>query len=373
MHTAKATDKGWEVEPGKLHGFWVGETLGQFTRTSQFKDRSKATMEQMVKTKAPSRLAVFMTAQSVDASQSAPDASPAAPGAEAVGPPPLPNSGGARGSVSGVLTIPLAAHADFAKSFGALVSEDNGREYSLNFDQKGAFSVSGIQPGKYHEVVHLVCEPRDAEIAVVKTFGFTTVTPGSNQEVNLAWNAIPPASGNIEIELKIVQIDEDVYLANKTKIDAGVEKGGAGILELLNQMKGVNLLSTPSVTTLPGLKADIEIVREMPYPTGFESPKLASLSSVPGAAGATNTVAYIPPTPTDFETQNVGVSAEITPALIGKTLSPQGTVIPGRIMLTGKFSVAEFEGFTQSNIVGTGTPTLTRANRILWRRSTMGK
>ena len=202
-----------------------------------------------------------------------------------------------------------------------------------------------------------MCEPRDAEIAAVKTFGFTTVTPGSHQEVDLAWDVIPPASGNIEIGLKILQIDEDVYQANKKQIDAGVEEGGAGIIELLNQMKGVSLLSAPSVSTVPGLKANIDVLREMPYPTGFAAPKLASLGSAPAPAGATKTAAYIPPTPTGFETQDVGVSAEITPALIGKTLSPQGTVIPGRIMLAGKFTVAEFEGFTQSNIVGTGTPT----------------
>ena len=69
-----------------------------------------------------------------------------------------------------------------------------------------------------------------------------------------------------------------------------------------------------------------------------------------------NLIAYIPPTPTEFQTQNLGVSAEITPSLIGKTLSPEGAVLPNRIMVSGKFTVSEFTGFTPSNIVGTGTP-----------------
>jgi beta-lactamase regulating signal transducer with metallopeptidase domain len=63
MHTAKFTDRGWKIEPGVTHGFWVGETLGQFTRTTHFGDLSHTTLEEMVKTRKPSLLAVFMTAQ----------------------------------------------------------------------------------------------------------------------------------------------------------------------------------------------------------------------------------------------------------------------------------------------------------------------
>jgi bla regulator protein blaR1 len=61
MHAVKFIDKGWKIEPGIMHGFWVGETLGQFSRTSQFKDRSHASLEEMIKAKTPSRLAVFMS------------------------------------------------------------------------------------------------------------------------------------------------------------------------------------------------------------------------------------------------------------------------------------------------------------------------
>jgi len=258
--------------------------------------------------------------------------------------------------VSGQLTIPAVAYPDFAKSTGALVS-DTGRDYPLGFDAHGQFSVTGVEPGRYRLVVHIVCEPRDMEVGVDKTFGFTEVAPGSHPVVNISWDPTPPAKGGVEIEMKIVQIDEDTYLANKAKIDVDVEKGGAEIIGLLNQMKGVSLLSAPSVTTKPGQKANIDIVHEMPFPTEFEKPKVTPFVGGSPAGGLTNYMLYIPPTPRQFQTKDLGVSAEITPALIGKTLSPQGTVIPDRIMLSGKFSVAEFEGFTQSNMQGISTPT----------------
>ncbi len=257
---------------------------------------------------------------------------------------------------SGQLTIPADAHADFAKSTGVLVS-DTGTQYPLSFDEHGMFSVAGVKAGRYREVVHVVCEPRDHVIGVDKTFGFTEVAPGAHAHIVLGWDPTPPATDGIEIELKIVQIDEDVYQANKAKIDSGVEKDGFALIGLLNQLKGVSLLSAPSVTTKPGLKANIDIVREMPYPTEFEKPKMTSFIAGPGPGASTNLDLYIPPTPREFETKNIGVSAEITPALIGKTLSPQGTIIPDRIMLNGTFTVAEFEGFTQSNLEAEVTPT----------------
>jgi Flp pilus assembly secretin CpaC len=129
-------------------------------------------------------------------------------------------------------------------------------------------------------------------------------------------------------------------LANKTRVDAAVEKADIGFF---NNMGGVSLLSTPSVSTQPGTKANIEIVREFPYPIKFDPAIRVSNSS-----GATVTV---PTTPTDFATKDVGVSAEITP-----TINAANSPDPGKIVLNGKFSVIDFEGFIKSNVDNINMP-----------------
>ena len=69
VHTAKFEDKGWIITPGKPHAFWLGQTLGQITRTRQFSDLSHASIDEMAKGKIPSRIAVFITAEDGDSAQ----------------------------------------------------------------------------------------------------------------------------------------------------------------------------------------------------------------------------------------------------------------------------------------------------------------
>jgi general secretion pathway protein D len=99
-------------------------------------------------------------------------------------------------------------------------------------------------------------------------------------------------------------------------------KGFQAVIDSINNMKGVSLLSSPSVTTQNGLKANIDIVREFPYPTSFEKPKLSNNSQLfyppPGGATIDNQgigplSLAIPPTPREFVTQDVGVSLEVKP------------------------------------------------------------
>ena len=46
------------------------------------------------------------------------------------------------------------------------------------------------------------------------------------------------------------------------------------VIRGLNQKKGIDLLSAPSVTTKSGQRAVIEIVREFRYPTQFQPPQI---------------------------------------------------------------------------------------------------
>jgi general secretion pathway protein D len=124
--------------------------------------------------------------------------------------------------------------------------------------------------------------------------------------------------------------------------------GFAAVMDAINNTTGVSLLSAPSVTTQNGLKANIDIVREFPYPTSFEKPKLSNteVAYSGGKFGPKSTYATaglapplelaIPPTPREFETQDVGVSLEVKPT----------TYPDQRIDLDiTKAQVVDFEGF----------------------------
>ncbi len=96
------------------------------------------------------------------------------------------------------------------------------------------------------------------------------------------------------------------------------------LLRGLSQQKGVDLMSTPSITTRSGQKAVMEMVREFIYPTEFDPPRHIDKD---------NTV--IPTTPTAFEMRPVGVRIEVVPELLTKD----------EIQLTVMPEITEFEGF----------------------------
>jgi general secretion pathway protein D len=114
--------------------------------------------------------------------------------------------------------------------------------------------------------------------------------------------------------------------------------GFAAVMQALNNVTGISLLSAPSVTTQNGLKASIDIVREFIYPTSFEKPKLSNTEiaySSGNFAGVPLELA-IPPTPREFQTQDVGVSLEVKPT----------TYPDQRIDLDiTKAQVVDFDGF----------------------------
>jgi general secretion pathway protein D len=128
--------------------------------------------------------------------------------------------------------------------------------------------------------------------------------------------------------------------------------GFAFLVDLLNNLQGVSLLSAPNVTTQNNLKANIDIVREFPYPTSFEKPKLSNSANLAYSSGTDANeplVLAIPPTPREFVTQDVGVSLEVKPT----------TYPDQRIDLDiTKAQVLDFDGF-----IDYGVPIVTRLNQ----------
>jgi general secretion pathway protein D len=115
-------------------------------------------------------------------------------------------------------------------------------------------------------------------------------------------------------------------------------QGFAAVMSAINNLKGVSLLSAPSVTTQSGLKASISIVREFPYPTSFEKPQLSSsaISYSSGIGRGQPLNLAVPPTPREFVTQDIGVSLEVKPT----------TYPDQRIDLDiTKAEVVDFDGF----------------------------
>jgi general secretion pathway protein D len=101
------------------------------------------------------------------------------------------------------------------------------------------------------------------------------------------------------------------------------------VLRALNQKKGIDVLSAPTVTTKSGNSANVSIVREFRYPATYSPPE------IPQTTGS-GTQPITPATPTDFEMRQVGVTLDVTPTVQDQT---------GQIDLDMKPLVTEFEGF----------------------------
>jgi general secretion pathway protein D len=130
------------------------------------------------------------------------------------------------------------------------------------------------------------------------------------------------------------------------------------VIRALNQKKGIDLLSAPSVTTKSGQRAVIEVVRELRYPSTYTPPQIPSISAATGAVNpitglpvaTTVPVVVAPTTPQNWETRNTGVTLEVEPVVGGDATTIDLNLIP---------QVVEFEGFinygSPINAVGVNT------------------
>jgi general secretion pathway protein D len=134
------------------------------------------------------------------------------------------------------------------------------------------------------------------------------------------------------------------------------------VIRALNQKKGVDLLSSPRVTTKSGQTATIEIIREFRYPTEFDPPQIpqefGNTGSVLGVGQSTNSSFPVTPTtPTAFETRNTGVTLEVEPVV-----GPDGYTIDLKLVP----QVVEFEGF-----INYGSPIQTSETNLLGQSTTV--
>ena len=176
----------------------------------------------------------------------------------------------------------------------------------------------------------------------------STYTTSGNPTAGLTANSIDSLiqsnqannSGLAPSTYPITGVDVGPNIPSTLTVGALLDRQGfAMVMNAINNLKGVSLVSAPSVTTQSGLKASIDIVREFPYPSSFEKPQLSTSSiaySTPAAAQTEPLTLAIPPTPREFVTQDIGVSLEVKPT----------TYPDQRIDLDiTKAEVVDFDGF----------------------------
>ena len=110
------------------------------------------------------------------------------------------------------------------------------------------------------------------------------------------------------------------------------DKGLGVLANLISQLKGVDLLSSPKVTTKNRVAAKIEVNEQMTYPNQFTAPTY-NTTLVQFNGNVTSVVA--PPTPSSFDKASIGVTMDVTPVAYADR----------RIDLEIKPDVTDFEGF----------------------------
>lgn len=122
-----------------------------------------------------------------------------------------------------------------------------------------------------------------------------------------------------------------------------------GVVRALDQKKGIDMVSQPSVVTRSGQKASVEIVRELIYPTEFDPPQVptnvGSNAAVIVIDGNGNVIDILfadnpppvvtPTTPTAFEMRKTGVVLEVEPVISEDGRSVDLAVTPDFTEFTG--------------------------------------
>lgn len=113
------------------------------------------------------------------------------------------------------------------------------------------------------------------------------------------------------------------------------------VVRALNQKKGVDVMSVPSIVAKGGQRASINLAREFLYPTEFDPPEVPQqvgqfqLGNVRILTG-NNTAPITPSTPTTFEMRRIGSVIEMEPII-----SENGREV--ELLINPEF--VEFEGF----------------------------
>lgn len=155
------------------------------------------------------------------------------------------------------------------------------------------------------------------------------VTTAATDATSFITNVAPP------------QIPGGVSLASTANALANItgfvgEFDVTAAIRALSQKQGSDLLSSPKVTALSGIPANIVVAQEMRYPQSYGEIQSQVGSSGTGTSGAGVTITA--GTPQQFTSRNVGVEMKVTPTVEEDDYS---------ISLDLNPKVTEFEGFVE--------------------------
>lgn len=208
---------------------------------------------------------------------------------------------------------------------------------------------------------------------------FTFVPPGGGE------NPVPtgqfPVTSGLRFGLDAIQSNAIDGLLNEQQITSNITPGVFGVggvltdpqfqmvIRALNQRKGADLMTAPSVVTRSGQRAKIEVIREFIYPTEYDPPEIpqdfGSISTTGGGLGgaiaggqaSTSSFPVTPANPTAFEMRPVGVTLEVDPVVGADGFTIELNIAP---------EVVEFEGF-----INYGSPIQTAAIDALGQPTTV--
>jgi beta-lactamase regulating signal transducer with metallopeptidase domain len=110
--------------------------------------------------------------------------------------------------------------------------------------------------------------------------------------------AASPTGPNIQLEFRLIRIDEKAYAGRKKEIDGDIDRNDlTSLINLLKNLPGASLLQAPTVTTQQGLQANVDILHDIRYATVFTKDKTGKVIS------------------SGFRDRNVGLSIEALPRL----------------------------------------------------------
>ena len=143
------------------------------------------------------------------------------------------------------------------------------------------------------------------------------------------------------------------------------------MMRALNQKKGVDLMSAPSVMARSGNRAKIEVIREFIYPTEYDPPEIPNTfggSTTLGGGGIGGQTSggfpVTPATPTAFEVRNTGVTLEVDPVLGADNFTIDLNLAPEVVEFDGFINYGSPIGTTAVNALGVAQQVIITENRI---------
>lgn len=154
-------------------------------------------------------------------------------------------------------------------------------------------------------------------------------------------SAVPAKGNKIKIQLYFVESSEPIETSHPVMDKSKYEL----LIRTLNQKKGVDLLTAPSVEAVSGKLTSIEVNREFIFPTAYDPPKIN-----PDFASTENGFPITPGTPIKFETANLGMKINLTATHRSN----------GDIAIKTATTLSEFDGF-----IDFGNPIIEVKNKLL--------